>query len=152
MWAAAGVTGANPIPLLDIAGGTAVTVKMVVDLASIYKQKIDSETIVEMLSQLTKSLIAMLGASAAAPALVGSIGSVLKSIPGVGTIAGGLLVGLAQALVTRWIGRVFMKYFRNEMKPPTGGIAELARQEWSLLTSPEELRKLIVKGRQKLEE
>jgi small GTP-binding protein len=152
MWAAAGVTGANPIPLLDIAGGTAVTVKMVLDLASIYKQKIDSETIVEMLSQLTKSLIAMLGASAAAPALVGSIGSVLKSIPGVGTIAGGLLVGLAQALVTRWIGRVFMKYFRNEMKPPTGGIAELARQEWSLLTSPEELRKLIVKGRQKLEE
>lgn len=152
MWAAAGVTGANPVPLLDVAGGTAVTVKMVMDLAAIYKQKIDSETIVELLSQMTKSLVAMLGASAAAPAIVGSIGSVLKSLPGVGTIAGGLLVGLAQALVTRWIGRVFMKYFRNEMQPPSGGIAELARREWAEVTKPDALRQLIVKGRQKLEE
>jgi small GTP-binding protein len=152
MWAAAGVTGANPVPLLDIAGGTAVTVKMVLDLAAIYKQKIDSETIIEMLSQMTKSLIAMLGASAAAPALVGSIGSLLKSIPGVGYIAGGILVGLAQALVTRWIGRVFMQYFRNEMQAPAGGIAELARRQWSEITKPEQLRKLIVQGRQVLEE
>lgn len=152
MWAAAGVTGANPVPLLDVAGGTAVTVKMVMDLAVIYKQKIDSETIVEMLSQMTKSLVAMLGASAAAPAVVGAIGTTLKSLPGVGTIAGGLLVGLAQALVTRWIGRVFMKYFKSEMQATTGSIAELAREEWNLVTSPEELKKLIVKGRQKLEE
>lgn len=150
-WAAAGATGANPVPLLDIAGGTAVTVKMVLDLASIYKQKIDAETIIEMLSQLTKSLIVLLGASAAAPAIVGSIGSMLKMIPGVGYIAGGLLVGLSQALVTWWIGRVFMQYFRNEMKPPPGGLAELARREWNELTRPEQLRKLIVAGRQKLE-
>lgn len=152
MWAAAGVTGANPVPLLDIAGGTAVTVKMVMDLAAIYKQSIDSETIVELLSQLTKSLVAMLGASAAAPALASGVATLLKTIPGVGTIAGGLLQGLVQAIVTRWIGRVFMKYFREEMQPPAGGIAELARQEWNVVTSPEELRKLIVMGRQKLDE
>ena len=152
MWAAAGVTGANPVPLLDIAGGTAVTVKMVMDLAAIYKQKIDSETIVELLSQLTKSLVAMLGASAAAPALASGVATVLKTIPGVGTIAGGLLQGLVQALVTRWIGRVFMQYFRNEMQTPAGGIAELARRQWNEVTSPEQLRKLIVMGRQKLED
>ncbi len=152
MWAAAGVTGANPVPLLDIAGGTAVTVKMVMDLAAIYKQKIDSETIVELLSQLTKSLVAMLGASAAAPALASGVATLLKTIPGVGTIAGGLLQGLVQALVTRWIGRVFMQYFRNEMHTPQGGIAELARRQWDEITSPDQLRKLIVMGRQKLEE
>ena len=152
MWAAAGVTGANPVPLLDIAGGTAVTVKMVVDLADIYKQKIDSETIVELLSQLTKSLVAMLGASAAAPALAGGVGTLLKTIPGVGTIAGGLLQGLVQAIVTRWIGRVFMQYFRNEMQTPAGGIAELARRQWNEVTKPDQLRKLIVLGRQKLKE
>lgn len=152
MWAAAGVTGANPVPLLDIAGGTAVTVKMVLDLADIYKQRIDSETIIELLSQLTKSLIAMLGASAAAPALASGVASLLKAIPGVGTIAGGLLQGLVQAIVTQWIGRVFMRYFREEMQPPAGGIAELARKEWNALTSPESLRKLIVMGRQKLDE
>jgi len=151
MWAAAGATGANPVPLLDIAGGTAVTVKMVLDLAAIYKQKIDAETIIEILSQLTKSLIVLLGASAAAPALVGSVGSMLKAIPGVGYIAGGLLVGLAQAIVTQWIGRVFISYFRNEMKPPEGGIAELARREWKKLTTAEQLRKLIVSGREKLD-
>ncbi len=152
MWAAAGVTSANPVPLLDIAGGTAVTVKMVLDLAAIYKQKIDSETIVEMLSQMTKSLIAMLGASAAAPALASGVATLLKTIPGVGTIAGGLLQGLVQAIVTRWIGRVFMQYFRNEMKTPSGGIAELARSQWNEVTSPNQLRKLIVMGRQKLDE
>ena len=154
MWAAAGVTGANPVPLLDIAGGTAVTVKMVLDLASIYKQKIDSETIIELLSQLTKNLLAILGVSAitAAPAFTSAVATVLKTIPGVGTIAGGLLQGLVQAIVTRWIGRVFMQYFRNEMQPPEGGIAELARRQWQEITRPEQLRKLITLGRQKLDE
>src|SRR5690606_19879067 len=69
MWASGGATAVNPVPLLDIAGGTALTVKMVLDLASVYQQKIDAETIIELLSQLAKSLIAMLGASPAAPAI-----------------------------------------------------------------------------------
>ena len=45
-----------------------------------------------------------------------------------------------QALVTRWIGRVFCEYFRNEMQPPPGGLAELARREWAEVTRPEQLR------------
>ncbi len=69
MWAAGGVAAVNPVPLLDLAGGSAVTVKMVLDLAGVYKQKIDADTVIEILSQLGKNLLAMLGASAAAPAL-----------------------------------------------------------------------------------
>ena len=102
------------------------------------------------LGQLGKNLIAMVGASAAAPALAAAIGSVLKTVPGIGTIAGGVVQGLVQALVTRWIGRVFCEYFRNEMQPPPGGLAELARREWAEVTRPEQLRKLIQMGRDRL--
>ncbi|MEM6798336.1 MAG: DUF697 domain-containing protein [Planctomycetota bacterium] len=150
MWAAGGVTAINPFPLLDVAGGSAVTVKMVLDLAAVYKQKIDADTVMELLAQLGKNLIAILGASAAAPAIVAAIGTTLKLAPGVGSLTGGLLQGTVQALMTRWIGRVFCRYYRNQMKPPEGGLAELAKKEWDLLTSADELRKLVRKGREKL--
>lgn len=152
MWAAGGATAVNPIPLLDLAGGSAITVKMVLDLAHVYRQKINADTIVELLSQLGKNLVAMLGASAAAPALAAAVGTVLKTVPGIGTIAGGLIQGLVQALVARWIGRVFKVYFRNEMQPPPGGLAEIARKEWREVTSADELRKLVQRGRRKLGE
>ena len=150
MWAAGGAAAINPFPLLDLAGGSAITVKMVLDLANVYGQKIDADTIVTLLAQLGKNLIAMVGATAAAPALAAAIGSVLKTVPGIGTIAGGVIQGLVQALVTRWIGRVFCEYFRREMQPPPGGLAELARREWAEVTKPEQLRKLIQMGRERL--
>ena len=90
MWAAGGATAINPFPLLDLAGGSAITVKMVLDLAGVYQQKIDADTIVTLLGQLGKNLVAMVGASAAAPALAAAIGSLLKTVPGIGTIAGGV--------------------------------------------------------------
>jgi small GTP-binding protein len=150
MWAAGGAAAINPFPILDLAGGSAITVKMVLDLANVYSQKIDADTIVTLLGQLGKNLVAMVGATAAAPALGAGIGSLLKTVPGIGTIAGGVVQGLVQALVTRWIGRVFCDYFRNEMHPPEGGIAELARREWDDVTRPEQLKKLIQLGREKL--
>jgi small GTP-binding protein len=150
MWAAGGAAAINPFPLLDLAGGSAITVKMVLDLAHVYGQKVDADTIITLLGQLGKNLIAMLGASAAAPALGAAIASVLKTVPGIGTIAGGVVQGLVQALVTRWIGRVFREYFRNEMQPPPGGLAELARREWAEVTRPEQLKKLIQLGREQL--
>jgi hypothetical protein len=147
MWAAGSAAGINPIPLLDIAGGSAITVKMVLDLARVYKQPIDADTVVKLLEQLGKNLIAMVGATAATPAVAGAIGAMLKTVPGIGTIAGGLVQGVVQALVTRWIGNVFVKYFQQEMKPPPSGLAELARDQWQQLTRPESLRRLIQIGR-----
>lgn len=150
MWAAGSAAGINPIPLLDIAGGSAITVKMVLELAHVYKQPIDADTVVKILEQLGKNLIAMVGATAATPAVASSIGALLKTVPGIGTIAGGLVQGVVQALVTRWIGNVFVTYFQNEMKAPPGGLVELAHQQWQQLTQPESLRKLIQLGRNKL--
>ena len=150
MWAAGGAAAINPFPLLDLAGGSAITVKMVLDLANVYGQKIDTDTIVTLLGQLGKNFVAMVGATAAAPALAAAVGSMLKTVPGIGTITGGVIQGLVQALVTRWIGRVFCQYFRNEMQPPPGGLAELARRQWEEVTRPEQLRKLIQMGRERL--
>ena len=152
MWAAGGVAGINPIPLLDLAGGSAITVKMVLELAKVYQQPLDADIAAKMLEGLSKNLIAMVGATAATPALASLVGSLLKTVPGIGTLAGGLVQGLVQALVTKWIGRVFKVYFQNEMNPPAGGLAETARREWAKVTTPEELRKLIHRGREKLSE
>ena len=149
MWAA-GVAGAAPLPLLDIAGGSAITVKMVLELARVYKQPIDTDTVVKMLEQLGKNLIAMVGATAATPAVASALSAMLKTVPGIGTLAGGLLQGTVQALVTRWIGNVFVKYFQEEMKTPPGGLAELARDQWAQLTTTDALKKLIQAGRQQL--
>jgi GTP-binding protein EngB required for normal cell division/uncharacterized protein (DUF697 family) len=152
MWAAGGAAAINPIPLLDLAGGTAITVKMVLDLAAVYQQKINADTVVTLLGQLGKNLVAMVGVTAATPAVAAGIGSLLKTVPGIGTIAGGALQGVTQALVTRWIGKIFCQYFRREMQPPLGGLAELARREWTELTQPEQLRKLVQWGREKMQE
>ena len=150
MWAAGGAAGVNPIPILDLAGGSAISAKMVLELAQLYKQPIDADTVVKLLEQLTKNLIAMVGATAASPAVGSALASMLKTVPGIGTIAGGLVQGIVQALVTRWIGNVFVKYFQAEMKPPPGGLAELAREQWAQVTAADSLRKLIQAGRREL--
>jgi hypothetical protein len=45
---------------------------------------------------------------------------------------------------------VFCEYFRNEMQSPPGGLAEMARRQWEEVTRPEQLRKLIQMGRERL--
>ncbi|MCA9219910.1 MAG: YcjF family protein, partial [Planctomycetales bacterium] len=147
MWSAGGAAALSPLPLLDLAAGGAITTKMVLDLAKVYRQEVDVNTVVQLLAQLGKNLIAILGVSAATPAITSAIATMLKTIPGAGTIAGGVLQGTVQALVTRWIGAVFMEYFRNEMQQPEGGLSGLARREWDRVTSVAELRKLVRSAR-----
>jgi uncharacterized protein len=123
---------------------------MVLDLAKVYRQNMDMEAAVQLLAQLGKNLVAILGVSLATPAIVTALASVLKTIPGAGTLAGGVLQGLVQALVTRWIGGVFIQYFKNEMKLDQQGLAMVARQEWNHVTSVTELRKLVQSARKHL--
>lgn len=147
MWTAGGAAALSPWPLVDIAAGCAISSKMVVDLSKVYKQEIDLDSAVKLLGELGKNLIAILGVSAATP-LVGAVAaSLLKTIPTAGTIAGGMLQGVVQALVTRWIGAVFIVYFRNEMQFPEGGLTGVARREWQKATSVVELKKLLDQAR-----
>jgi small GTP-binding protein len=152
MWTAGGAAAVSPFPLVDLAAGCAISSKMVVELAHIYRQEIDMEAAASLLGQLGKNLIAILGVSAATPAIAAIVASLLKTVPGAGTIAGGLLQGIVQALVTRWIGAVFIAYFRDEMQQPEGGLAGLARRQWDKVTTVDELRKLVRQAREHLTE
>lgn len=147
MWGAGSAAALSPLPLVDLAAGTAVSVKMVVELAKVYHQDVDLDVAINLLGQLGKNLLGILGVSAATPAVTAAVASLLKTVPGAGTIAGGVLQGLVQALITRWIGAIFISYFRNEMQQPEGGMAGLARREWQRLTTAVELTKLVQAAR-----
>lgn len=147
MWAAGGAAALSPLPVLDLLAGSAITSKMVVDLARIYRQPVDLEMATTLLGQLGKNLLAILGVSAVTPAITALTASVVKTVPGVGTLAGGLLQGVVQALITRWIGAIFVEYFKNEMHEPEGGLTGLARREWQKVTTVNELRKLVQDAR-----
>ena len=147
-WGAGAAAAVSPFPVLDLFAGSAITAKMVVDLAQVYRQPLDFNAAVTLLSQLGKNLVAILGVNLAAPAVTSVIASLLKgTVPLAGQFAGGLLQGIVQALVTRWIGAVFIGYFRAEMQMPSEGLANLARREWQRLTSPAELIKLVQQAR-----
>jgi len=143
MWGAGGAAALNPFPLIDLIAGCAISTKMVVDLGRVYRQDIDLNAAITLVGQLGKNLISILGVSAVTPIVAPVVASLLKTVPGVGTLAGQLLQGIVQALITRWIGAVFIHYFKNEMKQPEGGLAALARKEWEKLTTMDELRKLV---------
>ena len=41
MWGAGGAAALSPFPLLDLAAGCAISTKMVVELAKVYRQDVD---------------------------------------------------------------------------------------------------------------
>jgi uncharacterized protein len=150
MWGAGGAAAISPVPVLDLIAGAGLSTKMVMDLATIYRQPIDFQSATKLLGQLGKNLISVLGASGASTAVGAVVASMIKTVPGIGTVAGGMLQGLVQALITRWIGAVFIEYFRNEMQEPEGGLASLARRQWKAVTTTEQLRQLVKTAREKL--
>ncbi len=151
-WRAAGAVALTPIPALDVAVGLGFTTKLVLDLARVYRQRITAAAAERLVLELGRNLVATVGASTVAPVLGGMIGSALKAVPGIGTISGGLLQGLSQAVVIQWIGRVAARHFRDEMVAPPGGLAQIARDEWDRLTSPSELLNLARTGLERLRE
>jgi uncharacterized protein (DUF697 family) len=144
MWQAGGAAALSPFPLLDLAAGLGVSYKMVLEIAAVYRQKMDLDSAREMVAQAGKNLVASAGTALATPTVAAVAASALKTIPGAGTIAGGLLQGLVQALVTRWIGLVFIDYFRQEMT--SAAIPALAKAKWGEVTRPSELARLVQEG------
>ena len=148
MWQASTAAAIAPLPVIDVMASMAFNTKMVVELARVYRQEMDLESAGRLIGELGKNLVAILGTSAAAPALGTAIASMLKSVPGIGTLSGGLLQGLVQALMTRWIGRVFILYFREAATTPANW-AEVARRQWSEVTRPTDLLQLARQGAQR---
>jgi uncharacterized protein len=139
MWRAGAVAAVIPMPMVDIAAGVTISTKMVLELARVYRQEVDLKTAEQMLKEMSKNLVSVLGSNAVAPVIGSMIGSALKTVPGIGTLTGGAVQGLTQALVTRWIGRVFIEYFKNEMRPPKGGLGGLARRKWDQVSAAKEI-------------
>ena len=150
MWGAGGVAAVSPWPVVDIAAGCGISTKMILELADVYHQQVDMDMATKWLGEMGKNLVGVLGATAATTAVVSIVGSLIKTVPVAGTIAGGILQGSTQALITKWIGHVFVEYFRNEMQTPEGGLAGLARRQWEVVTSVDELRRLVKTARQKI--
>jgi small GTP-binding protein len=146
MWQAGAAAALSPMPVVDLAAGLGITSHMVLQLARVYRQKIDLDTAGRLIAELGKQLVSVAGANVAAPAAASGVASLLKTVPGVGTIGGGLLQGLVQVLVTRWIGGVFIEFFRGEMREAATDWASLARSQWALVTQKEELARLVTTG------
>ncbi len=149
-WGAAGVAAVNPFPLIDLAAGVGISTKMILDLAAVYQQKVDLQTASKWLGQMGKILVGVVGSQGASLALAAVVASLIKTVPIAGTLAGNAMQGVIQALITRWIGAVFVEYFRSEMQMTEGGLASLARRQWQAVTTMDELRKLVQTARQKL--
>jgi uncharacterized protein (DUF697 family) len=132
--------------LLDVAAGLGISYKMVVDIAGVFRQQIDLDSAREMIAQAGKNLLSSAGMAVATPSIATLAASALKTIPGIGTIAGGALQGIVQALVTRWIGLVFIAYFRDEMTDAARVMPGLAKEQWKEVTRPSELARLVQEG------
>ena len=150
MWGAGGAAALSPFPVVDLIAGSAISTKMIIDLADVYQQKVDLHTASKWLGEMGKNLIGVIGVQGATVALTAVAASLVKAVPFAGQIAGGALQGAVQALITRWIGSVFIEFFKNEMRQPEGGLAGLARRHWDKVTTVDELRRLVQTARDKL--
>lgn len=146
MWATGAATALCPLPLFDIVVGSGLTLKMAVDLAGLYRQEIKLSDLKELLGNLGKNFVAIGGINLTTPFIASKIGSMIKSIPGAGTIAGGIIQYVSQALITKWIGRVLIEYFRGQMAEPQEGFSTMAEQCWTRITQHQELAQLVKEG------
>lgn len=101
--------GLVPFPVLDIAGVTAAQIKMVSELAKHYKVK-DADAEQERLRGVIGGLIGSLTAMNIGR---GIVGSALKSLPGIGTIAGLVAVPITAGASTYAVGKVFVMHFES---------------------------------------
>ena len=86
LWAMGG--GLIPIPLVDFAAVTAIQLEMLQQLARLYDVPYTQNTGKTFVSALTGTTVARLGAS------------MLKAIPGIGSIVGGLSMSVASGAST----------------------------------------------------
>jgi len=103
-WAAA--AGAIPAPVVDIAALTAVQLKMLHTLAKIYGSEFSQDKGKAILGSVLGALIpSKLG--------YGALGSAIKAVPVVGTIAGMAAVPAFNYATTHAVGKVFEKHFAS---------------------------------------
>lgn len=104
LWAAG--IGLVPMPFVDLVALTALQIRMLSALARHYD--------VHFSENVGRAMIASLSSSVGAQAVGrGAVGSVLKSIPILGWVAGLFLMPVAAGALTYAVGRVFAQHFAS---------------------------------------
>ncbi len=103
MWFSMGA-GLIPVPFLDLATISGVQLKMLCDLTNMYN--------IPFSENKGKSIVTALLGSVVPNSLVGSsVGSLLKMIPVIGTIMGGISLSIFAGAATYAIGKVFIQHY-----------------------------------------
>jgi uncharacterized protein (DUF697 family) len=105
--------GLMPVPLLDVAAVTAVQMDLVRSLAKLHGIDVTVASGKAFVSALAGGTLARLGAS------------LVKSVPGVGTVVGGASMSILSAASTFAIGHVLLKHFE------TGGTFDTIDLTWA---------------------
>ncbi|MFO1520699.1 MAG: DUF697 domain-containing protein [Kiritimatiellia bacterium] len=143
MWKTGGFAAAAPVPFLDAILSTALLAAMARDLAAVYRQPFDLQSVVKLVEHLVKNLAVTLSIPAAASFLA----SAAKAVPGFGTLAGAAAQGAAQALFTRWLGLVLIEYYRSGLTLGGEALVNQARKTWAEIASEGSVRALIDQAR-----
>jgi uncharacterized protein (DUF697 family) len=99
LWSVGG--GLIPVPLVDFAAVTAIQLEMLQQLAHLYGVDFSRSNGKAFVSALTGTTIARLGAS------------LIKAIPGIGTMIGGASMALTSGASTYAVGQVAINHFSS---------------------------------------
>ncbi len=103
MWWSMGA-GLIPVPFVDLAAVSGVQLKMLKDMSDVYG--------IDFSENKGKSIVsALLGSIVPNSLSVGNMGSLLKMIPVIGSVLGGLSMSLFSGAATYAIGKVFIQHF-----------------------------------------
>ncbi|MEI7567975.1 MAG: DUF697 domain-containing protein [Alcaligenaceae bacterium] len=95
-----------PVPYLDLALLASLQTKLIVNLASLYDQKLFKQAVTSLITLLIGTL-----APAGASRLTSSV--LIKFLPGMGSAIGAVSLATFGASATCAIGKVFVKHFEN---------------------------------------
>lgn len=105
MWWSMGA-GLIPVPFVDLAAVSGVQLKMLKDMSEIYGLKFSENK--------GKSIVsALLGSIVPNSLARGGVGSLLKMLPIVGTVMGGISMSLFSGASTYAIGKAFVQHFES---------------------------------------
>jgi uncharacterized protein (DUF697 family) len=104
-----GAAGLIPVPLIDMAAVGGVQLQMLRRLSEIYGVPFSDNRGKSIIASLAGAIIP---ASTATTTAMG-VGSLMKGLPGVGTVVGALTMPVFSAGVTYVIGKVFIQHFAS---------------------------------------
>ncbi len=93
--------GVIPIPLVDIAAVSAIQLDMLKQLAKVYEIEFSDESGKAYVSAIAGSSLARIGAS------------LVKTIPGIGSLVGGISMPILSGASTYALGEVFKTHFES---------------------------------------